>query len=311
MLSKKWLLGACGGVVASLAVSAAHASLRIDTTLRSIDGITNPANAALNGAWDQAANSVNLTLLGGNNHTFSVDIVVLARGGDTSTNERLQSVIGSLQAANGLVGLRAAHGTFTPRGSFAKFLEDDEGNPIPDPTGGQYFGLDPFNKSGTQNGQPALDPIDVVPSDLLPLDGNLDYGSDPNNELGTGDLVAIRGSDLLAGGVGVGNNQPNAGRRWTIGKFDWVMDSVGAGLGETVLSWEPRRATDGSFPQSAALWGEDSFDGKPIAKDGKSGLIIVDQPGQNLSLTTVPEPSALGAIGLGVLGLASRIRRRK
>lgn len=275
MLSKKWLLGACGGVLAgALAVNSANAGLVIDLRIVGINGAP---------AGNDKAAVVHL------NDVVSINIFSVTRGANaTSSNDGFQSLQGSLKAVAGQAGGAFLGGVFMPTGI------DGDG----EPTG--LIGTSPFGDNGAVNGKL---------QDLNPKDGNPDLGGEPSDGTGIGDFLAIRAAAMQKTGgtllpaTAAGNDN---GRQYLIGTFDYKVGQPTTSGGETDINYYPRTLTNGNRAQSAALWLEDAADG---AKDASSGNLSAGAP---IRLTTeaIPEPASLAMLGLIGGGLLARRRQR-
>ena len=166
-MSKKWLLGACGALLAgSLFASTAKAGLLIDLQLTQIADLSSGdmtlANPLSLDQWNtlhglsgaQAATAKFAPILSDHQAMF-FNVVATVTGSDTSSkNDAVWWLSGALQSTS--TGSKAAKGGFVPTGDSADWA------------GGGFFALGNYAKNGSSNGQL---------TNLAPADGNLDFGN--------------------------------------------------------------------------------------------------------------------------------------
>jgi hypothetical protein len=280
MSTKQWLLGACGGalVAGAMAVPTADASMIVDLQLTAVNGVPQTGKGPV-------------TVKVGD--VLSVNIIAQVRGTNSTVNtDGLQSLSGTLFSSGpGAVGQFVATG-------------DDILDVNGDPTGQKFFAQAPFADNGTQNGA-AHD---------VKAGGGLDIGQAVDDGLsGAGDYLLIRAASAQKGKGDhrspVGEGSAGAGLDFTAGSFDWKVTGQGAGT-ETLLGFEPRIGTDGSVQASSALWIEDNLSKTGTSKNSAGAPLLTSGAPIIVNIAPIPEPGTVLALGLGAVGLMTRIRRR-
>ena len=145
----------------------------------------------------------------------------------------------------------------------------------------------PFTDSGSQNGS-------VVDWDS---DGDLDIGLSPTSSSAAGKFFARNGT---AGGYAALTPISSNSGEVQVGQFVFtVTDTIGT---ETTINFV-RRSNNGANVAAAALWFED---GSTVAKNPTNSPFSVSA--QGVVVAVIPEPSTLGLMAIGTLGLLARRR---
>jgi hypothetical protein len=306
--SGKLLAAAVASVgLAGFATSQADAAMLVDIRASSLNGVNIPNNSAQ--SKNVAANvgdtiTFNIVVrISGTNATQTIGNFDNAGANDTRNDDSIQALVGAFQSVGGL------------KANFQGGAQSDQAN------GNQVF---PWNAAGSTNG---------VAQDF-DSDGDLDLGAtgtDPTNmwvaraaspliptvsikgtatRFGTSVSGATGSSaaftEDIGGNVTYGNSGFIQGVAATgiidattaetlLGELTFV---VTGGSGSTLVNFVPRANAD-----AGALWFED---GITTGKNGTNSPFGVGAP----VTVGVPEPTALGLMGLASLGLLARRRKQ-
>jgi len=207
--------------------------------------------------------------------TIQLQVVAMLVGADATANEGIQSILGSfasVQAAGA-----TTQGNFGANGT------------------GSWNPTAQFNNGGS-----------FQPGRLQDLNGlpGLDLGSTAaSSDAAATDYVQARSPSLTAA--------PTAGTPQTpaeiiLGTLTFV---VTGGAGNVSLNWYPlvsggglTPAAGGGYDANAAIWREDGANKRPT-----TGTLAVGNP--VVVNIAIPEPTSIGLLGLGSLGLLARRRR--
>jgi hypothetical protein len=119
------------------------------------------------------------------------------------------------------------------------------------------------------------------------------------------DDVKSVATDYVAGRSAAMTNGATVNPEFLLGTLTWTVTNVVAN-GQTTLNFVPRlaSATPGAPLNTGAAWREDGANKNPTSGTFGAGAPVT------INVTAVPEPTAVGLLGLAAAGLLARRRER-